>query len=246
MGTKFDNFIQRIHDANFRINRKPEGLQILERVMVRSERRPALYFAKLVGPHRQLTGGGHGGVFLPQASGPGIARVGRHGLRFFAGCHAHLVFLKFFLAKPLEGWLRHIDLATHLEHGCCRRSGCFAEPSRHTADGAHIGGDVFAHLAVAARGSLHEHSVFKSNAEGQAIDFQFTNEACCLACQTLGDSVTPGSQLIDIHRIVEAGHRQPMNYRIKCGGNGCTRNIEHRTTGREFGMFGFECAQLAH
>ena len=108
-----------------------------------------------------------------------------------------------------------------------------------------FGGDVFTHLAVATRRSLHEHSTFKSNAEGQAIDFQFTNEACCLACQTLGDPVAPGSQLSDIHRIVEAGHRQPMSYRSKCGGNGCTRNIEHRTTGREFRMFGFECTQLA-
>ena len=111
-----------------------------------------------VGEEPQRTGGGDPGIELAQRSGGRVARVGEGpgaGLR---------------LAGVEGGEIRvaHIDLAADLEHG-----GGAGQGLGDVVDGAGVGGDVLAGLAVAARGGLDEEAVLVAEREREAVDLGF-------------------------------------------------------------------------
>ena len=94
-------------------------------------------------------------------------RTGRRVARVDEGLAADLALA---FVEPVEIGTAHIDLAAHLQH---RRHAAFAirgQGERDLADGADVVGHVLAHLAVAARGGLHQPAVLVAQAHGEAVE----------------------------------------------------------------------------
>ena len=133
--------------------------------------------------------GGHGGVFLPQAPGGGVARIFER--RFAA------VFLR---GHQLgEHRALHIYLAAHLNIG----EG-LAQLQRDTAHGAQVFGDVLAHVAVAARGAAHEHAVFIFKRDRKPVDLGLHNVGSVR--EPLAHAPVEIPQLLKGERVLQALH----------------------------------------
>src|SRR4029077_7750858 len=77
------------------------------------------------------------------------------------------------VVEALESRPAHIDLAAHLEGiGEALGPDCL----RDVGDGADIGGDVLALIAVAARGALGEPALLVAKRDGQPVDLRLGGE----------------------------------------------------------------------
>ena len=63
----------------------------------------------------------------------------------------------------------HVDLTTHLKHG---RHGVW-QPQRNLTNGADVLRHIFAGLAVATGGCLHQHTLLVTQTHGQAVKLGF-------------------------------------------------------------------------
>ena len=143
----------------------------------------------------QRTGGGDGGVELAQRSGGGVARVGK-GLAargILAGVEGG------------EIGMGHVDLAPHLQ-----QVGRTRERLRDLGDGAGIGGDVLAGLAVAAGRGHHETARLVAQAEREAVDLRLGGEGKRILGGEVQETAHPLGEIDDLRLgegIVEAEHR---------------------------------------
>ena len=129
------------------------GAEHGQRVDLKAKRAQAVHRADLgsgqgcrdlppgIGEKAQRPGGGDVGIKLAQRPGGGIARVGKG---FFAGGR---------LPRIQRGKIgvAHVNLAAHFQH-----LGRAGKVPRNVGDGAGVGGDILADLAVAARRRLHQ------------------------------------------------------------------------------------------
>ena len=109
---------------------------------------------RLAGRHRR--------ILLAQEAGRGVARVGQQRL---AGVPQLLV-------EPVEVLEAQEDLAAHLQPGGRIVA---AQPVRHGADRADVGGDVLADVAVAAGGPADELAVLVGDRDRDAVDLRLAD-----------------------------------------------------------------------
>ena len=133
------------------------------------EARPSLLrrrdVAQAIGKKAQAPLGRDGRVQLAHATGRRIAWVDKG---FFAFGTLRNLFALLFIQGFKIG-AAHIDLAAHFQHGRRIRR----QPERYLVNGADVLRHVFAHLAIAPRGGLHQHAVLITQAHGQAVELEF-------------------------------------------------------------------------
>ena len=77
------------------------------------------------------------------------------------------------LVERLKVISAHVHLPTHLQHlGQHIGRGCGAQ--RHLAHGAQVLRDVFPGFAITPCGGLHQHTVFVTQVDGQAVKLKFS------------------------------------------------------------------------
>ena len=103
----------------------------------------------------------HGDVRIKLAHRPGgrIARIGKA-----LGPGGLLLGV-----EALKIGAAHVHLAPHFQHG--RSTG--GQLQGNLPNGADVVRDIFAHLAIAARGRLHQAAGFVAQAHGQAVELGF-------------------------------------------------------------------------
>ena len=140
------------------------------------------------------------GVELPDEAGGGIARVGED-------------------LEPLLGLLRvealkigmaHVDLAAHLEGGgkILGRNGF-----GNVADGSHIGGDVFALVAVAARRTLDQPATLVTERDREPVDLRLGRDLKGLFRGKSEKRLGADEKCIDLvfgESVVDRQHRHAM------------------------------------
>ena len=135
------------------------------------------------------------GIELAHRPGSGVARIGED----LGACRG---------LRPVEGGeivVVHVDLAAHLED--FGEIGC-RHLLRHIGDGAHIGGDVFALLAVAARRGLDEATLFVAQRHGKAVDLGFGGEGDGLIGREPEETADARHEVGDVGLIKTVGQRQ--------------------------------------
>ena len=151
------------------------------------------------------------GVLLAKAARGGVARVGEGLAALGVGL----------LVQALEAVLGHIDLAADLERAPIAAAvhatqALGHEVHRHVADGAHVGADVLARGAVAARGRAHEGAVAVRERHAEAIDLELARvgDGVGLArAQGLVGASKPLVELVEVHRVVDRVHARCMRHR---------------------------------
>ncbi|MOA09253.1 hypothetical protein D3C78_1290710 [compost metagenome] len=110
--------------------------------------------------------------------------------------------------------------------------------------------DVFAHAAVAARRGLHQHSVFVTQAHGQAVELGlghvFHGRVAFVQAQLAADAAVEGLGAagfgIGFGAYAEHGH--DMLHGRKSGHDGADHPLRGRVGRDQLGMAGFERLQL--
>ncbi len=107
--------------------------------------------------------GGDPGVLLPERAGGSVARIGEQLLaaRLLRGIQC---------GKVRFG---HVNLAADFEDVGDRTA---SEALGNVANRPHIGGDILAHLAIAARRGAHQHALLVAQRERQSVDLVLGRE----------------------------------------------------------------------
>ena len=152
-----------------------------------------------VGEEIETSRGDHFGVELAQRSRTGVARIGEQ--RFLPGGSL--------LVDGCKGAVGDQGFAAHLHPG---RRLVQVQLEWNRRDRAHVGGDVLPLLAIASRGSSHQHAVLVAQGQGVAVDLQFTDHGqgrrryayCRLPIEHFEQPPIPTAQLIGAEGVVEA------------------------------------------
>ena len=104
-------------------------------------------------------------VQLAHRTCSGVARIDKGFFTLHAGSDAAALAL----VQRFKVIAAHVDLATHLQ----RVGRIVGQAQRNLPDGAYVGCDVLAGLAIAPRGGPHQHAVFVAQAERQTVKFKF-------------------------------------------------------------------------
>jgi hypothetical protein len=224
---------QVVDDADFRVDRKAELGEELQRLVMAGELGPADDLTELVRPEAQLTTGGDPRVLLAQAAGTRVPRIGEHRLTGLRGT----------LVERFEALDRHVHLAAHLDD-LGRSAG---QLLGQCTDGGDVRSDIFADATVTTRRRLHELAAFVAKAHRQPVDLQLAHETRRGAAQPARHTIAPRSQLGLVHRIVEARHRHAVHDRREGCRKRCTTDVRCRRIGRrQLGVLGLELQQFAH
>ena len=196
----------------------------------------------LVG-HRVYKGGEvavrrDGGVLLAEAPRRGVARVRE---RLLAVRHGGRV-------ERVEAALGHVHLAAQLN-----RCGCVAQASqrrlaqaqRHVLHRAHVGGDVLARGAIAARRRAHEAPVLVRQGDGRAVDLELAHHRHH-AAERLRHALDPRVQLLQVHGVVERVHAPRMPHRGELLAHVAADALRGARRVHELGVGRLQLAQLAH
>ena len=152
--------------------------------------------APRVGEEVQRTRRGDARVLLPQRTGRRVARVGEHLLlgRGLA------------LVEREEVGPGHVDFAADL----ARRGNFALQLVRDLLDGPHIGGDVLAFEAVAARRGDGQLTVLVAQRHRQPVDLRLGHERkrlVFLQVEEAADAVDKVLHLLGVERVLERQHR---------------------------------------
>ena len=140
------------------VHRQAEGGKPGQGVAVRPQLGPTDHLTQLVGPEREVPGGGHRCVLLAERAGGRVA-----------GVHVDLLVGRLLRGvQRCEGGQAHVDLAAHLHH----RRGAIGQAYGNVSDGPDVGRDVLACTTVAAGCRLDEHPVLVAERHGQAVELQ--------------------------------------------------------------------------
>ena len=173
------------------------------------------------------------GVLLPQRSRRRIARIGE------LADLGRVEFLALFLRRGariihqprverLEIGAPHIDLAADLEH-LGRIAG---QLLRNVGDMRDIGGDVLAHLPVAARRRAHQLALLVAQRAGQPVDLVLAGERHRIAIRQRQEpphARDPFLDLFGVEGIVEAHHANLVRHLAQRRGGG---RVAHLAAGR--------------
>ena len=181
------------------VHSEPEAGGELQHGDVARELRPTDHFAELIAEEREVPTRCDRRILLTQAASGRVAWVDERLLPCGDGA----------LVELFEARSGHVDLATHLDH----RRRADGEIARNVVDRGDIGGDVFTDASVAARRGLHEPAVLVPQADGQAVELQLAHERRCCTIETFGHPISPGSEFVAVHRVVEAHHRNAVGDR---------------------------------
>jgi hypothetical protein len=182
-----------------------------------------------VGVEVEAAGGGDAGVEDAEGSGGGVAGVGEGGI---AGGFAGGV-------EGLKIGAVHDDFATNLEgFGLGRGQG-------YGADGAGVGGDVFAGRSVAAGEGLEELTVFVSQGEGEAVEFEFAVVEGLFGGEEFGDAAVEVAEFAFMEGVVEAEHRGGMGRLEEALAGLAADALGGGIGGTEVGVGVFEVEELA-
>ena len=149
-----------------------------------------------IGKEPQGARGGDAGVKLPQAARSGVARVGKG------------------LVPPrrlprVQGGkvgVRHIDLATHLQHLRCPD-----QALRDVGNGAGIGCHILASLAVAPGRRLHQTATFIAQGQGKPVDLRLGGiDDLAFMVQEAADSVVEIGHILGCKGVFQRQHRHGM------------------------------------
>ena len=114
------------------------------------------------------------------------------------------------LIEGAELGVGHVDLAAHLDDvGRLRR-----QLVRHTSDGAEIGGDVLAFVAVAARGGADQPALLVAERAGQAVDLRLGEDVDALLGGHPQEAPHPLEELDHVllgEGVVERQHRHAVD-----------------------------------
>ncbi len=129
-----------------------------------------------------------------------VARIGEHRL-------AGLVALGVEREEPLAV---HVDFAADLEQ---IGPALAVQPVRNLADGAQIGGDVLAGLAVAARGALHEFAALVAQAGRKPVNLRLGGErqAFGVEAEKILHLLEKGADVLFVEGVVQRQHRLGMD-----------------------------------
>jgi len=170
VGHQLRRALRRLHQIT---DRQAPGPQLLQHAEVGGQRRATLLgrrdLAQTVGKKAQRPARGDGRVELAHGTGGGVARVDKGLLALGAGGDL----LALAGIEALEVVAAHVDLAAHLEH----RWRVGGQSQRDLADRADVVRHVFAILAVAAGGRLHQHAGLVAKAHRQPVELRLGNVA---------------------------------------------------------------------
>ena len=197
---------------------------------------PPGHFAHPIGVEGQRPAGRHPGIELAQEAGGGIAWIHEH---LVAGFTLPLV-------DQLEIAPAQEDLASHFEN----RRIDIAQAQRDRTNRARIGGDVLAHLAVAACGRPHQHSVFVTQIDSKSVELEFG--AVFDRRIARRQAQFPTHPRIERTRAVGPGigfgadrqHRDGMAHLRKVGSHRAADPLRRRVGHHQLRMRGFEFLQF--
>ena len=180
------------------------------------------------------------GVELPQAARGGVAGVRERGQPLG---RPGLVELR----EGLEG---QVHLAPHL-HALRRGADAVAQHQGHGHDGADVGGDVLAHLAVTARGAHREAPVLIGEGDGQAVDLGLHHVAHgapghALLLEHRGEAAVPLAQFLIATGVRQAEHRLQVTMGREPAGRLRPHALGGRIGGHQVGVRGLDLLQFAH
>ncbi len=222
------------HDGAFPGHRQAELRQQQQQRLVgggRCDRSPA-HVADAVGVEGQAAAGGYPRVELTQAAGGGIARIDE---RLLAPGGLTRV-------QRLEVASHHQHLSAHLDE---RRDCISRESQRDRADGAQIGGHVFARGTVAAGRADREAPVLVAQTHGQAVELGLHRVLDFLDSQGVPHAPVEGLDLVVGERIVEREHRQAVRHRLEGGGRDAADSLRRRLRRHQRRKPLLQCLQLA-
>ena len=153
-----------------------------------------------VGEEVEPAGGHHAGIELPQGARTGVAGVGKAGLAFGLP-------LGIDHGKALIG---DQGFTTHLQPG---RRVLHLQAQRHRGNGAHVGGDLLAFLAIAAGGGPHQHPVFVTERQRVAVDLELAHHrqgGAGIAIEHFQQPAVPGLEFFGVEGVVEAEQADAM------------------------------------
>ena len=224
LAMKTQQFLHRVAKPGQRIGREAAPLEPFDHAGLGIGRHRG-HLAPGIGEETQRTRGGDAGVLLAQRAGRRIARIGEDRV---AG--RLLPFVQ--REKRLLG---HIDLAAHLAD--LRHVAAF-EFLRHVLQRSDVGGDVFAHGAVAACGGGDEFAALVAQRHRQAIDLRLGAEADAVVVAELEEAADARSKVEHIlfgKGVVERQHRHRMPDLGKAPGRLRADFLRRRFAGDEFG-----------
>lgn len=184
-----------------------------------------------VGVEVELAVGGDGGVEDAEGAGGGVARVGVAGEAFLLAVGVEF----------LEGGVGHDDFSAGFELGAVA-----ADFEGEAADGAGVGGDVFAFGAVAAGEGELEAAARVLGREGEAVEFEFGYVLEGFVAEEVADALVEGAELGFVEGVVEAEHRGGVGEFDEAFAGGSTDALGGGVGGDERGVGLFEGLELAH
>ncbi len=236
-----DHLLQCPDQLHPRVHSEAAVPQPLEDLPLAAER-VVLHVADSVDPQGERSGGGHPRVELPQGPGGGIARIGEGAL---SGGDALLV-------ETLEGVRGQVHLPAHLQdrRHAVRVGGGGMDHQRDGGDGPQVLGDVLAHHAVAARGSLDEAPRLVPERHRQAVDLGLQDEARLAGVhagrlQQSSHPAVPGAQLVVVLGVRQGQHGLQMLHAAEGRQRLRSHPLRGRVGGHQLGMGLLESAELA-
>ena len=166
------------------------------------------HLAPGVGEEFQRPRRGDRRILLPQRAGGEVARVGGH---LDAGLLGALVEADEILAED-------VDLAADLADG---GDVLALQLVRDVGDGAHVGGDVFAGGAVAARRAAHQFAFFVAQRQRQTVDLRFRDDRRHLVVgkpQETPHAIDEVRHVLVAEGVAEREHRHRMLHLCKASG----------------------------
>ena len=146
-------------------------------------------------------------IELPQAPRSGIARIGE------CLCAKALLMP----VELLEFFLVHVDFAAQDELPGSASTFPLSgrKPQRNLAYGFHVDGDVFAAVAIAARGSGNQISIVVNNLHASSVVLRFTDQNALCFAQLLTAGLIETPKLVFVPYRLNAEHRSFMADRNK-------------------------------
>ena len=147
------------------------------------------------------------------------------------------------LVDPLEPGVGQVDLAPNLHH---LGPAAALQRERHVGDGAEVGGDVLADLAVAPRGAHREPAVLVGQAHRGAVDFDLGGVAglADLGHQA-GVALLPGGQLVGGEGVGEREHGAPVGVLGQRTGHRRADPLRRAVGRLDLGMLRLQALQVA-
>jgi hypothetical protein len=200
------------------------------------------HLAQAVGEEAQGALGGNGRVELAHRAGGGIARVDKGFLALGAGRDPGALPV----VQRLEVVPAHIDLAADFEHGGCARR----KPEGYLANRADVLRHVLAHLAIAARGCLHQYATLIAQAHGQAVKLELGH----VVHRRIGVGQAERAPHAGVEILRAAGfgiglgvdrqHRHGVTDRLETVEHLAANALRGRIRRQEFGVRGFKRLQF--